>query len=308
MTDLPNPLTPPDCDLRGYEWMPLWGHRMFSSAWYLAARKDGRGGIAAIKLWWEAMQQHPAGSLPNDEEMLCMIADFGEDMRAWRRHRAVAMHGFILCADNRWYHPFLSEKAVEAYECRLKSSQKRQADAERLRRWRAAQAEAKPRKPNGSSHAETQNETRFDTPSESVRERVRQDRTGKEKEERGSPNFSTKESGPPVAPQHASSTFDPEAGPEHYLQPRSSAEAEVIEPPEDEPKADPKAVAAEVRRVVWNTRTYAAALGRKPSLDREEQIDVLEQPARPKPIYASPEVLAAARAELARRAAARAAP
>jgi len=304
MTELPDPLTPSDCNLRGYDWMPLWGHRMFSSAWYLAARKDGRGGIAAIKLWWEAMQQHPAGSLPNDEEMLCMIADFGEDMRAWRRHRAVAMHGFILCADNRWYHPFLAEKALEAYECRLKSSKKREADAERLRRWRSAQAEAKARKTNGTGHSETRFTQRFDTPDERDAERVRQDRTRKEKEERGSLNFSTQEESGVAAP--GKDTFDPASGnPDDYLQPR--AEAEVIDPPEDEPKADPAAVAATVRRTLFQLRTYAAAPGCKSSLDREEMIEAVTPEHRPKPIYARPEVLAAARADLRRRAEARAA-
>jgi len=42
------------------------------------------------------------------------------------------------------------------------------------------------------------------------------------------------------------------------------------------------------------------------ALDRQELIDALRPPQRRGPIYASPEVLAAARADLARRAAARA--
>jgi 5-methylcytosine-specific restriction endonuclease McrA len=136
MSDLPHPLTPPDCDLRGFEWMQLWGHRMFTSSWYRAARKDGRGGIASLKLYWSAMLQCPAGSLPNDEEELCMLADFGEDMRTWAKHRPVAMHGFVLCADNRWYHPVVAEQVLDAYERKVKAKAGREADAERLRRWR----------------------------------------------------------------------------------------------------------------------------------------------------------------------------
>lgn len=174
MSDLPSPLTPPDCDLRGFEWMPLWGHRMFSSSWYRVARKDGRGGIASLKLWWTAILQHPAGSLPNDEEELCMLADFGEDMRAWRKHRGVAMHGFILCSDNRWYHPMVSEQAVKAYECRLKAQTTRQQDADRLRKWRASNGSHPPEKPNGKDPPETPDETRFkprfETPDETQRE------------------------------------------------------------------------------------------------------------------------------------------
>lgn len=159
MTDLPDPLTPPDCDLNGFAWMPLWGARMFSSSWYRAARKDGRGGIASLKLWWVAMTQRPAGSLPNDEEELCMLADFGEDMRAWRKHRAVAMHGFILCSDNRWYHPFVAEQALEAYARKLKSSHSREATAERVRRHRAgSNGGTPPDKPDGV----TQDVTRYE--------------------------------------------------------------------------------------------------------------------------------------------------
>jgi hypothetical protein len=204
MSDLPRPLTPADCDLRGFEWMPLWGHRMFSSSWYRAARKDGRGGIASLKLWWSAMLQHPAGSLPNDEEELCMLADFGEDMRAWRKHRAVAMHGFILCCDNRWYHPMVAEQAVEAYARRLKAAQTRHVDAERLRRWRAAQnGSTPPQKPDGETHPETPDETRFnnrykppetrfETPMETGSETSRAfDRTVQDKKE------------PPVGPRSA---------------------------------------------------------------------------------------------------------
>jgi len=163
MSALPRPLTPPECDLRGFEWMQLWGHRMFTSSWYRAARKDGRGGIASLKLYWSAMLQQPAGSLPNDEEELCMLADFGEDMRAWRRHRPVAMHGFVLCDDNRWYHPVVAEQVLEAYDRRLKSERSREVDRERLKRWRASRngAAHPPDKPNGNGA-----ETRFETPNE----------------------------------------------------------------------------------------------------------------------------------------------
>ncbi len=156
MSDLPSPLTPPDCDLRGFEWMALHGHRLFTSGWYLAAMKDPRGGIAALKLWWAAMLQCPAGSLPNGEDELCLLADFGQDMKAWRKHRAVAMRGFVLCSDNRYYHPMVAEQAIKAYESRLKASATRLTDADRLRRWRAANGGSHPpEKPNGQAPPET---------------------------------------------------------------------------------------------------------------------------------------------------------
>ncbi len=110
------PMTPEACDLGGYEWMPIFGAKLFTSGWYVAALQDGRGGIAALKLWWVAMQQVPAGSLPNDEHELAFLADFGTDIRAWKKHRTLAMRGFVLCDDGRWYHPFLCEQAMKAWE------------------------------------------------------------------------------------------------------------------------------------------------------------------------------------------------
>lgn len=161
MSDLPAPLTPSDCDLRGYEWMKLFGHRLFNSGWYLAALKDSRGGIAALKLWWVAMNQVPAGSLPNDEHELSLLADFGSDIRAWRKHRPVALRGFILCSDNRWHHPFLAELAADAFESRRKTQHQRDGSAARMRRHRARGNGAEPPPENSSdSDPVTRNETR----------------------------------------------------------------------------------------------------------------------------------------------------
>ena len=139
MSELPAPMTPAECDLRGFmEWSRFFGEKAFKSRWYRAAMKDPRGGIAALKLWWEAMQQCPAGSLPNDEEELCWLADFGQDIRSWRKHRAVAMHGFVLCADNRWYHPFLAEEAMAAWARRRNKDHERELWRTQKQRQRAS--------------------------------------------------------------------------------------------------------------------------------------------------------------------------
>lgn len=131
MSDLPDPMSPPDCDLRGAEFMPMFGQRLFGSAFYSHALTKPRGGIAALKLWWEAWQQCPAGSLPADDMTLCRLADFGTDLRAWGRVKDVALHGFILCSDGRLYHPLLCEFAMHVHQKRV-SDRKRQAN------WRAA--------------------------------------------------------------------------------------------------------------------------------------------------------------------------
>jgi hypothetical protein len=155
--------------------MPLFGAKLFRSRWYVLALGNPRAGLAAMKLWWEAWQQIPAGSLPNDDIELSLLADFGADLRAWSKARNVALHGFVECSDGRIYHPFVSAEAVKAYEARLRSDAKRGADRERLRRWREMQS-----KNRSETHHETATETRFidrdETPDETVSSQVDRDR------------------------------------------------------------------------------------------------------------------------------------
>jgi hypothetical protein len=118
MPDLPAPLVPADCDLRGYEFMPLFGHKLFGSDFY--ARATDAEFRAAIRLWWSAWQQCPAGSLPTDDAALALLADYGRDVRGFQKVRSVALDGFILCSDGRLYHPVLCAEAAFAYERRVK--------------------------------------------------------------------------------------------------------------------------------------------------------------------------------------------
>lgn len=127
MSDLPEPMTPPDCDLRGMEWMPLYGHRLFSSDF--EARASDAAFRAAMRLWWVSWQQVPAASLPDDDAVLCRHAGLGRDTKAWKRIKAEAMHGFVLCADGRLYHKMLAKEAREAWDRRVK-------ERERKANWR----------------------------------------------------------------------------------------------------------------------------------------------------------------------------
>lgn len=121
----PAPLAPSDLDVRGYDYMPLFGARLYTSEFYPVALRNPRGGLAAQKLWWVAFQQVPAGSLPANEYALCSFADFGTDMRAWNRARETAMHGFVLCSDGRHYHPVVVEIALKAAAIRAKARDKK---------------------------------------------------------------------------------------------------------------------------------------------------------------------------------------
>jgi len=130
MTDLPEPLTPADCDLRGLPYMPLDVNRLLDSDMF--AESSGDELKAAIALWCKSWTQIPAGSLPNKEKVLEELSR----SKNWKRVKAGAMRGWILCSDNRWYHPVVAEKALAALPGREEFNSKKSADAERKARER----------------------------------------------------------------------------------------------------------------------------------------------------------------------------
>jgi hypothetical protein len=110
----PAPLVPADVDLRGLGGFMLRTERLLSSE--LVALGTAEECWSAVMLWCRAWQQKPAASLPDDERVL---ASFSRAGRRWPKVKAVAMRGFILCSDGRWYHRALAEEALEAWEKRL---------------------------------------------------------------------------------------------------------------------------------------------------------------------------------------------
>lgn len=119
MSDLPEPLTPPECDLRGMEWMPMHGHKLYGSDFdAIASDAEYR---AANRLWWAAWQQQvPAASLPDDDRVLAHIAGYSRDPKGWAKIKDVATHAFVKCSDGRLYHRFLAPEAIIAWERRIK--------------------------------------------------------------------------------------------------------------------------------------------------------------------------------------------
>ncbi|MBX9697903.1 MAG: DUF1376 domain-containing protein [Acetobacteraceae bacterium] len=177
MTDLPAPLTPPDCDLRGYDFMPLFGHRLFSSEFYI--RASDAGFRAGIRLWWASWQQCPAASLPDDDLLLCRLADFGRDVKAWRALRDEALHGFVRCSDGRLYHRLLAEEALAAWDRRRKERDRKA----KMRAARGAGQDAdvpRDKSPASAGHHQGQAAGQdADVPSD----RTGQDRTGQDLKE-----------------------------------------------------------------------------------------------------------------------------
>lgn len=136
MTDLPAPLTTADCDLRGMEWMPLYGDRLFASETWLLASPEGR--CAAIALWWAAWKQRPAGSLADNDRVLAQMAGYGMAVKAWQAIRQEAMRGWVQCSDGRLYHPVVCELALDAWARRQDTEQSRDRHKAKMQKWRDA--------------------------------------------------------------------------------------------------------------------------------------------------------------------------
>jgi hypothetical protein len=130
LNDLPAPLATAECNLRGFQWMPLDVASLPDSEF--AIHTTGDEFKAAIVLWCKSWSQVPAGSLPNDDISLKRLS--GADN--WKRVKAGAMRGWVLCSDNRWYHPVIVAKAMEALPARKAHADNKAAAAERKERER----------------------------------------------------------------------------------------------------------------------------------------------------------------------------
>lgn len=132
MTELPNPLTPADCDLAGYRWMPLDVERVIDSDTY--GLSTGDEFKTAFRLWAKSWKQVPAASLPNDDRLLAHLA--GLELATWKKRKAIALRGWILCSDGRLYHPVIAEKAIEAMGKREAHVEREQNEETRQQRYR----------------------------------------------------------------------------------------------------------------------------------------------------------------------------
>lgn len=115
----PEPLTPPDCDLRGLPFMQLDVSRLVDSDMF--ALSTGEEFKAAVALWCKSWLQIPASSLPNDDRVLAHLSGAGS---RWSRIKEMALRGWVLCSDRRLYHPTVAEKARHAWESRMRQRER----------------------------------------------------------------------------------------------------------------------------------------------------------------------------------------
>jgi hypothetical protein len=103
------PPVPKDIDLRGFPYMPLHIVKLLNSDSWL--RASGSEAKAMMTLWARSWHQVPAGSLPNDDQILRALAGVPD----WDDVKKTSLRGFILCDDGRLYHPIICELALQAF-------------------------------------------------------------------------------------------------------------------------------------------------------------------------------------------------
>ncbi len=117
---LPAPLVAAEVNLQDFAFMPLDVARLRDSD--LASDETPESCWAAVLLWCASWHQVPAASIPNNEAWLakqCGYASRGRIDATWKKIRPGAMRGWLLCSDDRFYHPVVAEKALEAWKSKL---------------------------------------------------------------------------------------------------------------------------------------------------------------------------------------------
>lgn len=132
MSELPEPLTPPDCDCTDLDGFMMNVERLMASE--LVALSSHAAVGAALFLWCRAWKQLPAASLPDDDRVLAAFARL--PLKSFQKIKSEVMRGFVKCNDGRLYHAFLSAEARRAFDRKMAFRNKRDAEAKRLKDWR----------------------------------------------------------------------------------------------------------------------------------------------------------------------------
>ncbi len=104
------PLTPKNCDLRDFQFMPMDVRRLLTSETWVTGSADEK--CAAMSLWLESWHQVPAASLPDNEKMLAHLSGAGSK---WKKVKPHVLRSWTEGGDGRLYHPVVAEKALEAW-------------------------------------------------------------------------------------------------------------------------------------------------------------------------------------------------
>ena len=131
VTERPKPLVASDVVLQDFRFLPIDITRLFGSRFHaIASDSEWRAGVT---LWLKSYHQVPAGSLPNDDIELARLAEFGRNLKDFRKVKQVALYGWIECTDGRLYHHVVAEKVNEAWA--KKQQHRGRASLGAAKRW-----------------------------------------------------------------------------------------------------------------------------------------------------------------------------
>lgn len=103
---MPAPLVDPSVHVGQLPWFPILRARLFGS--FFNAHATNAEWRAGVTLWIKSYDERPIGSLPNDDGELWRLAAIKGNMRTWRRIKPMVLHGWVLCDDDRFYHPLIA--------------------------------------------------------------------------------------------------------------------------------------------------------------------------------------------------------
>ncbi|WP_333662747.1 DUF1376 domain-containing protein [Acinetobacter sp.] len=111
------PLTPKECDVSSFPFMPLDIDRLLNSETWILGEDSEK--VASMTLWLKSWSQIPAASIPNNDKMLAHLSGMGSK---WKKVKEHALRGWVDGGDGRLYHPVVAEKALEAWLEKLASA------------------------------------------------------------------------------------------------------------------------------------------------------------------------------------------
>lgn len=119
------PLVPPDVVIPRLPWVPVYADRLWESNFFaVATDAEFR---AAFCLWLKSWTQTPPGSLPNDDRLLCRLAELNGNLAKWGKVKRLALRHWVECDDGRLYHPVVAELVLDAYNRLTKKRQRTEA-------------------------------------------------------------------------------------------------------------------------------------------------------------------------------------
>lgn len=141
------------------DWVPLYFHRLLGSDFVAEACARGDGGRAAgftaMLLWFEAVKQDPAGTLPTGDVALARLAGFGGDVAAWLPLREMALYGWRTChvetrggqTVERLGHDTVTELCLAAFKRKRGRKAGREAAQISAVKWKVRQQMEKSKRP-----------------------------------------------------------------------------------------------------------------------------------------------------------------